>query len=162
MDTLPSNGQKVTIDQNVWDSLGEKCSYFERNITIPPDLGSGSIKEIRLKSGLHVHIHDYMVFQPIIMQNEDISPTFGFRFCISDNTKLDLECLRESLMIRTGESGAFYFPNMKNCIENRPGIHIHKIFIRVEPSFFLSAMEEDMDAIPFDLKAILNADKDVY
>ncbi|BBO82351.1 AraC family transcriptional regulator [Desulfosarcina ovata subsp. sediminis] len=162
MDTVPYSGPKTKIDRNTWDSLQEKCSDFETNINIPANLGSGSIKQIRLKSGLHVHIHDYMVFQPMIMQNDDISPTFGFRFCISDHTKLDLECLKESLMIRTGESGAFYFPNMKNCIENRPGIHIHKIFIRVEPSFFLSAMEEDMDTIPFDLKAMINADKDVY
>ena len=162
MDTSPSMARQSRIDRNAWDSLREKYNDFEMNYIIPPDLGRGSIKELRLKSGLRIYMHDYITFQPIIIQSDDTSPSFGFRFCISDHTKLDLECLKESLMIGTGESGAFYFPNMKSCIENKPGTHIHKIFIMVEPSFFWSAIEDDMDAIPFDAKAVLNADKDVY
>ena len=162
MNTVPSNGQKTKIDQNAWNSLQEKCSDFEMSITIPSDLGKGSIKEFRLKSGLHIYIHDYIVFKSFSMQSDDTLPSFGFRFCISDHTKLSIECLKESLMVKTGESGAFYFPNMKSCIENRPGMHIHKILIQVEPSFFWSAMEEDMGAIPFNTLAMLNADKDIY
>jgi AraC-like DNA-binding protein len=162
MDTSPSMERQSRIDRNAWDSLREKYNDFEMNFRIPSDLGSGSIKEFRFKSGLQIYMHDYVALKAFTMQSDATSPSFGFRFCISDHTKLDLECLKESLMIRTGESGAFYFPNMKSCIENRPGMHIHKIFIMVEPSFFWSAIEDDMDAIPFDAKAMLNADKDIY
>ena len=83
-------------------------------------------------------------------------------FCISDCTKLEFDCLPESLMAKTGESSAFYFPNMKNSIVHLPGTYIQKILILVEPSFLLSFMEEDMEYAPFESKALLNASRDVY
>ncbi len=162
MGTPPSDRDRTRIDQNRWNSLQEKCGNFEMNISIPSDLGKGSIKEFRLESGLHIYLHDYMALNPFAMQSDEASPSFGFRFCLSDHTKLSLKCLKESIMIKSGECGAFYFPNMKSRVENKPGTHVHKVFIMAEPSFFLSMMEEDMNEIPFDEKTILNANKDNY
>lgn len=141
------------------DSFRSGPGNVETCWKIPSRIGRGTITEFNFKSGIQVFIHDYETSETFASQNDNDLPSFGFRFCISGNTKLDLRCLKESLIVKTGESGFFYFPGMDGSYEDRPCTHIHKVLILVKPSFLGSFMGEETYKLPMKIKAPLNDEK---
>ncbi len=128
------------------DALQVKPGHFETCWQIPSDLGMGTIKRFCFKSGIQLYIHDYKTLDIFNTQNNDNNPVFGFRFCISGNTKLGLRCFKKNLRVKSNENGFFYFPSTKGFYEDQSGTHIYKVLILINPSSFLSLMEDELHA----------------
>lgn len=118
----------------------------EISLEIPEALGIGSLREIRLHSGIRLSILDYEPREPA-MEFKGNAPVFGFGFCLSGMTKSRVSCLKESFVIRSGQSGFFYFPDLSGSMEELKG-HILRVHIQMEPELFYSLMKEDFDHIP--------------
>ena len=118
----------------------------EISLEIPEALGMGSLREIRLHSGIRLGILDYEPREPV-MEFEGNAPVFGFGFCLSGVTKSRVSCLKESFVIRSGQSGFFHFPDLSGYSEEVKG-HILRVLIQMEPDEFFSLMEGDFDRIP--------------
>lgn len=140
------------FEERSLDPLMIKSGRFETCWEIPPEIGTGTIKEFRFKSGIQVFIHDYSMEMAFTSYGNANASAFGFRFCLSGNTKLDLHCLKERLTVKTGESGFFYFPSMEGVHEDIPKTHIYKVLILVEPASFYALMEDDLHKIPLKLQ----------
>ena len=122
-----------------------KPGHFETCREIPPELGAGTIKMFRFKSRIQLYVHNYKALDTSTAQNSRNESAFGFRFCLSGNTKLGIGYFKEDLLIRKNENGFFYFPSEKIFHEDEPGCHIYKVLILIPPSCFLSMMEEDLN-----------------
>ena len=121
----------------------------ETGFEIPEALGMGSLREIRLHSGIRLRIVDYELREPNVMKCETNDPTFsfGFGFCLSGTVKCRFSCLKDSFVISRGQSGFFHFPELNGSMEEIKG-HALRVHIQMELDLFYSFMEEDFDRIP--------------
>jgi AraC-like DNA-binding protein len=122
----------------------------EISLELPEALGKGSFREIRLHSGIRLGVLDYESREPVI-EYEGNAPVFGFGFCLSGNIKSRVSCLKDSLVIKSGQSGFFHFPDLSGLSEEVKG-HIIRVLIQMEPDLFYSFMEDDFDHIPLALR----------
>lgn len=138
------------------DSRQERFNRFGTRWKISPEIGKGKIKTLSFKSGIQIYIYDYNTSEKLVRKSCSNFPVFGFRFCIFGNTRLDMKCLKKTLIVKDSESGFFYFPSMEGSHEDMPGVHIYKVLILVKPSCFLSLMEDEVYKIPMRSKITLN------
>jgi AraC-like DNA-binding protein len=125
----------------------------EISLEIPEALGMGSLREIRLHSGIRLGILDYEPREPV-MEFGGNAPVFGFGFCLSGVSKSRVSCIKESFVIRSGQSGFFHFPELSGSSEEIKG-HMLRVHIQMEPELFCSLMKEDFDRIPPSLRNII-------
>jgi len=119
----------------------------ETGFEIPEALGLGSFREIRLHSGIRLGIVDYELREPNAMKYEGNAPVFGFGFCISGTIKSRVSCLKDSFVIRSGQSAFFHFPDLSGFREEVKG-HILRVLVQMEPELFCSLMDGDFDRMP--------------
>ena len=118
----------------------------EISLKIPEAQGMGSFREINLHSDIRLGFLDYEPREPV-MQFEGNAPVVGFGFCLSGTAKTKASCLKDSFVIKNGESGFFHFPEVSGFREEVKG-HIFRVYIQMEPERFYSLMEDDFDRIP--------------
>ncbi len=136
----------ILVDLTATDgSLKRKSceSYLE----IPKALGMGSVRAIRLHSGIRLGIADYKLRKPDVIKYKMNVPSFGFGFCLSGTIKSKASCLKDSFVISCGQSAFFHFPDLSGYREEVKG-HILRVAIQMEPEQFCSLMEEDFNRIP--------------
>ncbi len=155
-------GRQSINDMGSLDYIKRKTTGFETCWGIRPGIGTGILKELRFKSGLAVYLHNYQTLKTLASCNNGGPPCFGFRFCLSGHTRLNLECFKKPLTVTSGDSGFFYSPNMIGSHEDMPETHIHKALILIEPSLFFPLLEEEMDCLPFKLNISHGSDTGVY
>jgi AraC-like DNA-binding protein len=119
----------------------------EISLEIPEALGKGSFREIRLHSGIHLGIVDCELSKPHVVKYEGIASAFGFGFCLSGTIKSRISCLKDSFVIKTGQSGFFHFPDLSGLSEEVKG-HMLRVSVEMKPDLFCSLMEDDFDHIP--------------
>ena len=122
----------------------------EIRLEIPEALGMGSIREIRLHSGIRLSIVDYKPWEPNIVKYEMNAPaSVGFGFCLSGTgtIKSSVSCLKDSFVTKKGQSGFFHFLGLSGVTEEVKG-HIFRVSVQMEAKLFCSLMAEDFDDIP--------------
>lgn len=72
---------------------------------------------------------------------------FGFGFCLSGTITSRISCLKDSFVIKNGQSGFFHFPAVSGFREEVRG-HMLRVHIQMEPEQFCFLMEDDFDRIP--------------
>lgn len=148
--------QKTEIlECDALDLLPAEKQCFETCRKLPRKIGKGTMKEFKFKSGIQVYINNYKKKDKFKAEHCGATPIFGFRFCLSGTTKLYLDCLKNSLTIKHGESGLSYFPSREGFYEDMPGTQICNIAILIKPSYFSALMEDELHNIPIELKATL-------
>ena len=120
----------------------------EISLEIPEALGMGSLREIRLHSGIRLGIVDCELRKPDVMKYEINAPALvGFGFCLSGNIKSSASCLKDSFVIKKGQSGFFHFLDLNGVTEEVKG-HMLRVSVQMEAKLFCSLMEDDFDHIP--------------
>ena len=174
--TEPANlrGKGIDMNKKKWgdrqsinnwgalDYIKKKTTGFETCWGIRPGIGTGLLKEFRFKSGLTVFLHNYQTSRTLASYNNGSSPCFGFRFCLSGHTILNLGCYKKPLTVKSGDSGFFYSPDMISSHEDMPETHIHKALILIKPSLFFPLLEEEGDCLPFKLNISPGSGTGVY
>ncbi|WP_231714180.1 helix-turn-helix domain-containing protein [Desulfosarcina ovata] len=134
-------------------TMGKGC--VEQCLRISQCLGEGTMKAYHFKSGIHVFVNNYNIFHNVKIEHGGDCPTYGFSFWLSGTTKLDLYCLKESLVFKNRESGFFYFPSREGFFEDMPGTRIHNIVVLIDPHSLGALMEEELYNILINLKVPL-------
>lgn len=120
----------------------------EIRLEIPEALGKGSFREIRLHSGIRLGIVDYKPWEPNIVKYEMNAPVaVGFGFCLSGTIISSASCLKNSFVVKKGQSGFFHFLDLSGVTEEVKG-YMLRVSVQMEPDLFCSLMEDDFDHIP--------------
>jgi len=132
------------------DQLSDRS--YEICMEIPRESGKGVIRKITFQCGIALAVLDYKVSTPFISKSENKESLFGFRFSLSGKTRMNLPCLKNGLNIEEGQSEAFYFPEKTGACEDRPGDHIIRVSLQLEPPLFHGLMEKELPAMPTGLR----------
>ena len=120
----------------------------EIRLEIPEALGTGSFMEIRFHSGIRLGIVDYEPWEPNIVKYEMNAPVaVGFGFCLSGTIISSASCLKDSFVVKKGQSGFFHFLDLSGVTEEVKG-HMLRVSVEMKPDLFCSLMEDDLDHIP--------------
>ena len=87
----------ILVDLTATDGSLKRKSC-ESCLEIPKALGMGSVRAIRLHSGIRLGIADYKLRKPDVIKYKMNVPSFGFGFCLSGTIKSKASCLKDSLL----------------------------------------------------------------
>ena len=118
------------------------------SVSLPESVGQGGITTLYSASGLRLFIFDYRLQQPTIVKTVNPRRCHGFGFCLTGNIESQPSCLKESFMIKAGQSGFFSFPEMDSFVETVGSKRFVRISIQMDPDVMPALVGKDPEKLP--------------
>ncbi len=120
----------------------------ESKKTVSKKKKEGHYQEIRFDSGISATIMDYNLSNSIISKVETSKPSLGFGFCLSGKTRTRINCFKDEFIIQGGQSGFYYFPEIKVDSEISSEERVKRVAINMPLEIFQGLIAENPDIIP--------------
>ena len=129
-------------------------------LTLPPSLGNGYLRGIRLREGLDLCVQEFVLKQDVSLNNENLLVQGSYSsltFCIAGQFNGTLTDIYPSLTIRAQDAVFCTNPYGAGTVEYKAGEHIHFVDITLAPNLMLSLIKDELNELPQNFQKVIQS-----
>ena len=122
---------------------------------LPEEIGEGSFRKNRLRTGFELYITNFKLREPLIRKGKSNSPVIGLNFVLSGSIRNRIQySTSDDWVMDRGQSSLYYIPVLSSSGEAAAKEPVLAVSIQMEPWFFNTLLEREIDRIPDDFADI--------
>ena len=141
---------------NIATQVLTNCSSKSNQLLLPPSMGKGYIKSVRLKSEIQLIIMDYVPKCPITIEYTPPFPTIGFGFRLSGRSQVHSTGQKKSNDIRPGHAGFNCCTDLVDLTETIDVERVVHVNILMDWERFSAFAEGETQGLPPQLEKLPN------
>jgi AraC-like DNA-binding protein len=149
------NKEEIFEDFQLTDKSTNQKTPLDIFWNLPKEIGAGSIQKNRLRTGFELYIADFKLCEPLVMNRKSNAPVIGLNFALSGSTRNRMQySTNDDWVTDSGQSSLYYVPASNSSGEAATKEPVLFVSIQMEPWFFNTLLEREIDRIPADFADI--------
>jgi len=158
--SFPEFQQVITAFENTFTSQFPLTPTNEMRLEVPPSLGHGYVRAIRLREGLDLCIQEHVLKQDLALHFEKLSQWTScgsLAFCLSGQYSGTFTDIQTDLTMRARDASFCTIPDSAGITQFTAGEHMHMVDIILEPKLMHSLIGQELTHLPQDLREAIQS-----
>jgi AraC-like DNA-binding protein len=127
---------------------------YEQILQLPPHLGQGQTRHLKLKSGLELTASHYECRESLMFQGNLEYPWLVFRLCLSGKARTQVPGMSQDCNLSQWQSSLSFFPALEGTSECCPNQQLRLLEVRVTPQMLGTLLGDCVEGVPLMLRQI--------